>query len=260
MATKKQNRIERILEMLQRENGLPVQVFAAQLGVSHMTVRRDLETMREKGMVRQIHGGVLLAGRYAKEPCESPYTLHTAESQNTQAKHLIGVRAAQLVEENDTLIIDSGSTTEYLAANIPNDKNLTILSYSLNIVTETARMSNVHSVFAGGNLHPNTLMFESAEGLAVVRRFRATKAFISAAGVSADFGITCLNGYERETKVAVIQSSARRILLADSTKFGMIRSEYFADLDDIDVIVTDSTLSKEQRRIIEEKGIELILA
>lgn len=225
-----------------------------------MTVRRDLEEMAGNGVVRLIHGGVLLTDRSGSDLRESLYSLHDAGERNANLKKLIGLRAASLVEEGDALIIDSGSTTECLAAALPDDLHLAVLCYALNIINETARLDHVRSIFAGGDLHRNLLMFESSEGMETIRRFRANRAFISAAGVSRDYGVTCMNSYERETKKAVMESAAQKILLVDASKFGEVRTEYFAELADFDVVISDSRLEEEHRGALRELGIELLLA
>ncbi|MEE8440387.1 MAG: DeoR/GlpR family DNA-binding transcription regulator, partial [Spirochaetia bacterium] len=248
------------LEMLKRENGLPIQTIADHLGVSHMTVRRDLETMVGRELVRLIHGGVLLNPEMYAVGSGANYSLIAAGSVNAQKKRVIGAKAASLIEPEDTLIIDSGSTTEWIARYLPEAISLTVLSYALNVVTETARRPNCRSVFAGGILHENLLMFESPEGLAQIRRFRATKAFVSAAGVSEEFGVTCANAYERETKRAVMASAAERILVVDSTKFELIKSEYFAGLSEFDTIVTDDGADRSIIRAVKKLGIRLVVA
>lgn len=255
----KTGRKETIIELLRYKNGLPVRIIAEKLGVSHMTVRRDLEELASEGRVRLIHGGVLLNPRL-NHGSERPYSLGEAGGENAAVKARIGRRAAELIKPNETLIIDSGSTTEYLADCLPDDRDLTVIGYSLNIISRTARMSRVRSIFAGGLLHANTLMFESPEGLALIRRYRAGKAFISAAGVSPELGVTCRNGYERETKITVIDSSVQKILLADSSKFGVVRSDYFADIGCFDIIVTDFGLDESVAEDLRSRGIEVILA
>ena len=256
----REERLNRIIDMLKRENGLPVQTIAGQLGVSHMTVRRDLEMLVQRELVRLIHGGVLLNPDVFAVGKDATYSLIAAGSVNADKKRRIGARAAALIEPDDALIIDSGSTTEWIARFLPDSMPLTVLCYALNVVTETARRRKCRSLFAGGVLHENLLMFESPEGLALIRRFRATKAFVSAAGVSNDHGVTCANSYERETKRAVMESAARRILVVDSTKFGVIRSEYFADLDEFDTVVTDDGVSREVRATLKKRGIALVVA
>lgn len=259
-AMKKEERIERIIQMLQRENGLPIQTISRQLGVSHMTVRRDLEQLVEENQVKLFHGGVILAPGNELPNGQSPYSLNTAETVRTEEKESVGILAATLVEPQDTLIIDSGSTTEFLARNLPEDLSLTILCYSLNIISATARLKECRHVFAGGTMHENTLMFESPEGINLIKRHRATKAFISAAGAHTEFGVTCLNAYERETKRTVIESSEQKILLVDSSKFGLIRSDYFAELSDFDAVVTNRGVAQEYVTHLEELGVRVHLA
>jgi DeoR family deoxyribose operon repressor len=253
-------RLNRIVDMLKRENGLPVQKIADQLGVSHMTVRRDLETLVDRELVRQIHGGVLLNPELFAVGKDATYSLIAAGSVNARQKRGIGAKAASLIEPDDTLIIDSGSTTEWIARFLPESMPLTVLSYALNVVTETARRSNCRSLFAGGVMHENLLMFESPEGLSLIRRFRATKAFVSAAGISLEHGVTCANGYERETKRAVMESAARRILVADSSKIGIIKPEYFADLSEFDTLVTDDGIDTATARSLRSAGVTIIRA
>jgi DeoR family deoxyribose operon repressor len=102
-------------------------------------------------------------------------------------------------------------------------------------------------------------MLESPEGIEMIKRIRANKSFISAAGVSEKLGVTCATAYEKETKRAVIESSDKKILLVDSTKFGKIKISHFADLTDFDIIITDIGISKEFVNIIKNIGIKLYI-
>jgi DeoR family deoxyribose operon repressor len=238
---------------------MPVQDIADQLGVSHMTVRRDLEVLAADQQIRVIHGGALL-NPAVYTVGDSSYSLIAAGSVNAEQKRRIGSAAVGLIERDDTLIIDSGSTTEWIARFLPEESALTVLSYALNILTETVRKGGCRSVFAGGTMHANTLMFESPEGLDLVRRFRARRAFISAAGVSLQSGVTCANGYERATKRAAMDSAALKILVVDSTKFGSIRSEHFADIEEFDTVVTDGGINAEDSVALRERGLTVIVA
>ncbi len=256
---KPEERRREILELLKRENGLPVQNIADYLGVSHMTVRRDVDLLSARELVRVIHGGVILSPTVHRDQAGTPYSLNTAGEERQAAKERIGERAASLIEPEDTLIIDSGSTTECLARRLPREFPFTVISYALNIVTQTVDAENVRAVFGGGVLHRNLLMFESPEGIGIIQRHRATKAFLSAAGVSCRLGVTCRNAYERATKRAAIESSEQRILLADSSKFDRVRSEYFADLQDFQIVLTDDGVPGSVAEEIREVGIDLMV-
>ena len=182
------------------------------------------------------------------------------ETRKIREKMRIGQNAASLIEPNDTVIIDVGSTTEYLAKFMREDIPVTILCYALNILAEIYRKRNCSPIFSGGYFHENTLMFESPEGINLIRRTRVDKAFISAAGIHAELGVTCANPYELETKKAVLSSSKTKILLADSTKFHKTKIAYFAELKDFDMIITDIDLDEEYKKILRKLKIKLLLA
>ncbi len=222
-----------------------------------MTVRRDLEYLEKKNMVKILHGGAVLT------PSGSPgeerlYVLTQESSINTEEKKKIGMRAASMVQPEDVIIIDAGSTTEWLARHVPDSADVSVLCYSLNVLIELQRKS-CRITLAGGDFHPPTLVFESPESSALIHRYRASKAFMSARGVNVRLGITCSNAYESELKKAVLNSSLARILLVDSSKFGKVGAAYYADLDDFNTIITDSGIPPEYRSYIENRGIELVI-
>ena len=100
-------------------------------------------------------------------------------------------------------------------------------------------------------------MFESSENITLIKNIRATKVFASAAGVHETMGVTCMNNYELEIKQAIIQSGAEKILLADSSKFGVIKPCFITDIDIFDRIITDTNISEEWIQLIRDKGIHL---
>lgn len=257
---KRTQRIEEIRKILHEENGVPIQQLAQHFGVSHMTVRRDLESMVDTDEIKVMHGSVILT-KNADSDLNTYYSLSAAENRYSEKKRRIGAFGATLVEPDDTLIIDTGSTTEYLARSLTSQNNLTIICYALNIVWETARLQDCRHVFAGGLLHTDTMMCESPEGINLIERHRATKAFVSAAGIHSEYGITLtgMHGYERETKRAALRSGKQKILLADSSKFGLVRSDYFADILEFDMVITDDGLSAEYADWIRDNGIRLQL-
>lgn len=257
---KKTDRLKAIMETLRINNVSNVDELSRQLNVSHMTVRRDLVALEQEQEVRVLYGSVMLHPRRTEEAKQAPYSLIAAGAEFPEEKRRIGQLAASLIEPEDSLIIDAGSTTEYLAKYLPEDINYTVLSYALNIVAESARRRNCRTVFSGGLYHENTMMFESPEGLETIRSFRATKAFLSAAGLDADFGLTCMNAYERETKKLAIRSAQKVILLIDSSKFGVVRSDYFAPLSEFDEVITDQGIPDQYVTYIEDLGITVRIA
>jgi DeoR family transcriptional regulator, deoxyribose operon repressor len=256
MPTKKrQDRIARILAALQQTREASFRDLSALLGVSEMTIRRDLEVLSEENKVRLVHSGAILA--VGQRGAFGPYSLPGEGETSADEKARIGKKAASLLEPGDIVIIDAGSTTEWLARSIPAGLPLTVLCYALNILVAVSGDEKRRVVFAGGALRSDTLVFESPEGVGLLRRYRANKAFLSAGGVSDALGITCEDPAEAELKKAAVASSQTRILLADSRKFAAVKPSWFADLKDLQVIITDTGISLEYVEIVRNLGIAL---
>ncbi|QQK09105.1 DeoR/GlpR transcriptional regulator [Miniphocaeibacter halophilus] len=250
------------IDILKIKNYIPIRDLANMLKVSEMTIRRDLKILESQNIVKNIDGVIIYDPMDSSLREESQYDFNAELDKQFKKKSNIGKYAASLIEDGDIIMIDTGTTTQHIISNINPSINITALSYNINILTELRKNPNIKNpnikiLFAGGYYYPNTQMFASVQGVKFIEGIRATKAFLSAAGVHEELGLTCRNSYEVATKKAVINSSIKRILLVDSTKFGVIRSEYFCDLDDIDEIVTDSKISEEWKNLLKEKNIKL---
>jgi DeoR family deoxyribose operon repressor len=254
----KNARIKSIVDMLKFRNAVTIKDLTKKLNVSEMTIRRDLNLLETDNIVELIPGGAIIKTVQDTDRDDEKYLISNEEARRTREKLRIGQKAASLIEANDTIILDVGSTTEYVAKFIREDLPVTILCYALNILVEIYRKRNCRPILAGGYFHDNTLMFESSEGIELIKRTRADKGFISAAGFHETLGVTCANPYEIDTKKAVINSSRSKILLLDSTKFGKTKIGYFANINDFDIIITDSEISDEYRNIIKNNGVDLI--
>lgn len=255
----KNNRVNYLLNRLSIDGFSSIKELSKKLEVSEMTIRRDLWELSKSNIVTLIPGGAILKKNPPIDKDEEKYLIQAAESLMLEEKIKISRKAASLIEPNDVIVIDTGSTTENLPKFIPENMPLTVICYALNILFNVYENKNWKLVFSGGYFHNNTLMFESPEGIEIIKRIRANKAFISAAGVSEKLGVTCATAYEKETKRAVIESSDKKILLVDSTKFGKIKISHFADLTDFDIIITDTGISKEFVNIIKNIGIKLYI-
>jgi DeoR family deoxyribose operon repressor len=253
----KNERIKRIINLLRQKNAVTIKELTRLLNVSEMTIRRDLGLLGSDDIIEIIPGGAIL--KVHDEPNGERYFIENAETRRTREKVRIGKKAASMIKPNDTIILDVGSTTEYVAKFIRDDLPVTILCYSLNILVDIYRKKYSNPIFAGGYFHENTLMFESPEGINLIKKTRADKSFISAAGFHETLGITCPHPYEVETKRASISTSNIKILVMDSTKFGKVKAAHFAEMKDFDMIITDNELGERYRQIIREAGIELIL-
>ncbi len=256
--SKTDKRRQKILDVVKRERAKGLVDLAGLLGVSYMTIRRDMKEMEAEGKLSVING-VAVAGTDPLLANDRPYTLASAGAQMVDEKDRIGRKAVSFIENNDVIIIDTGSTTEFVAKHLPADMNITIICYTINILIEVYKRPNCQIVFPGGFFHDNTLMFESPEGLALIKRNRANKAFISATGVSETYGVMCDNHYECPMKRTIIDSSLNRYLLFDSTKFDRVRIAHYAELGEFNAIITDTGVPKTLNKTAKKLGIDLHL-
>ncbi len=251
---KQEKRLDDILDILREGNAASTKELSQKLNVTEMTIRRDLNILALKNEIRVIHGGAIYTGQ--KFEAEG-YQFFDEETRYKKEKDSIGKKAASLIQHGDTIILDGGSTAECVARHITTDIEITVLCYSLNVINIIYRNKNWKKFISGGYFNDNSLMFEDPLEVNLIKSMRASKAFISATGVSSTLGLTCKNISEVETKKAVIASSDIKILIVDSTKFGKVHIAHFADLDDFNIIITDTDIPQEYRDIVLEKEITL---
>ena len=245
--SKKLDRTNKLIEILKEKNGASVKELANILQVSEMTIRRDLEFLKSNNIVTKVYGATIYNPSNSIDKLSSNYNINDELIKFEHEKNKIGKAAAKLIKNNDVIIIDTGTTTEKLAMN------------NANILDVIRKKKNIKMIFSGGYYHPNTQMFESPEGISLIKNIRASKVFVSASGVHETLGITCSNNYEVATKKAILNSSFEKILLLHSDKFGKVNSSYFADLNEFDTIITDANLSDEWKNRIDSLKIKLIL-
>lgn len=252
---KRDIRINHMISILRNLNGASVKDLSKMLDVSEMTVRRDLNTLQSNNIISWVHGAAIINPEHEQE--DKSYHILSEKGIMGQQKERIGRAAARMIEPNDVIIIDIGTTAEKLARYIPANFPITVLCFTMNVLVEVHKKNVGELIFGGGYYHYNTQLFESPDSINLIRRMRANKFFMTAAGVNEQLGITCVNQHELPTKNACMDSSLEKILMVDSSKFGLVKPAHFANLDQIDTIVTDNDISEYWRELIQEQGITL---
>jgi DeoR family deoxyribose operon repressor len=243
----KLGRINQIIDVLRERNGASIRDLAREFTVSEMTIRRDLERLRQDNVISLVHGAAIYKS----------YNLDLEKGVNISEKERIGKAAARRIQPDDTVIIDIGTTTEHLARYIPQNYSINVLCFTMNSLAEIYKKNIKGFIIGGGSFHPDTQLFESPETIELIRRTRATKFFVSTAGINRKLELTTVNFYEVGVKQTCIQHADQKFLLADSTKFDKVKPAYFARLSDIHVVITDSGIREEWVRILEDMGIEV---
>ena len=252
-----QQRQEAILREVERVGGARVSELVDLLGVSDMTVRRDIEALAVNGLVLKVHGGVTaVVGRSAEEP-----GFRVTSEMNPMQKSAIARVAAGLIAPGSSIAISAGTTTYAVAHELVNVPNLTV-------VTNSPRMADLlHNpqredravVLTGGVRTPSDALAGPVAD-ATLRSLHVDTLILGVHGIHQVAGLTTPNLIEAATNRALIASAQRVIVVADHSKWGVIGLSTIATLDQVDVLVTDAELDTEARRIVAEQVGQLIEA
>lgn len=245
------------MESLNAHGQVNVNELSEILGVTGVTIRNDLAQLEKKRVLIRARGGAI---KYEHNFAEEDYPLSDKQKRHFLEKREIGKRAAELIEENNTIIIDSGSTTYELAKNLKQFNALTVITNALNVATLLAEYNNIDVIVPGGMLKKNSL---SLVGILAERGFRdyyCDKLFLGVDGFDLDFGISTPDPEEAHLNQVMIGKSKEIIVVADSSKFQKRGFAFIAPVNKINTIVTDKGILPENRNKLERLGVKVIVA
>jgi DeoR family deoxyribose operon repressor len=225
-AKARDTRLERMRTMIASVGPLQLSKMAEQLGVTEMTIRRDLAA---PGSPLSCLGGYVLEATLPS--AEDNYVLAEEVDHHTQRKRLACQRAAAFVEDGDSLFVDCGTTMAHFAAALPPEYNLSVVCYSMNIADIFGKRPNTQLMLLGGLYQPSSATFYSDEAVQYLGRLGVNKAFMSAGGADPERGASCSHFHEIAIKQAAIRSAAQRYLVVDESKLGRMRPAFFSPLD-----------------------------
>ena len=250
-----QERQNAILKMLSVQDTVQIAELTERFAVSVATIRRDLDVLERRQMVRRVYGGATLAGT---KPRPRP-VFRSRAIQHHEAKVAIGKAAAALIQSGETVLIDIGTTTLEVACQLKDRTALTVLTNSLPVLNELEESSlDVYAL--GGRLRHQELALCGSLSLASLAGFFVDKAFIGAGGVSLDNGVTVYNPDSAQLSSAIVDRANEVILCADNSKFGYNGFAFVCGLDRIGTVVTDRGLTDEFREGLTRQGIRVIIA
>ena len=255
--TGKRNTVERrtlILEKLNTYGQVNVNDLSKDFGVSEVTIRNDLNQLEQKSALIRARGGAIKPTRVGVD-----FEISDKDKINFREKQRIGQRAAQLVEEGDTIILDSGTTTMELAKNLGEINNLTVITNALNIAMKLAENKNINVIVPGGFLRKQSLSLIGTPAEKGFRGYYCDKLFLGVDGLDIDYGLSTPNVEEAHLNQVMIEYSEQVILLSDSSKFLRKSLAFICSLSAVHTIVTDDHIKPEDQRHIERLGIELLV-
>jgi DeoR family fructose operon transcriptional repressor len=228
--------------------------MAAQLGVSTETIRKDMVVLERAGLLRRVHGGAVPIGRLSYEPAVAN------RNESREEKLRIAKAALEHVPALGSVLIDAGSTTASLVELFPVDRELTVYTNTLTAALALLDRPNLTVISLGGRIRKVTAAEVGEWTARALREVNVDVAFLGANGVSALRGLTTPDPAEAGVKRLMLQAAVRRVLLADSTKLGAVSMCQFGDLQDIDLMITDSGVSESQLEELRAAGLTVQVA
>jgi len=230
-------RREDILSRLHRQGYVSARQLAEDYQVNPSTIRRDLDTMAQLGMIERSHGGATLPA----EPAEIPYDVKIEK--NVAQKRAIAHAVAEIVPHGASLLIDSGSTTLEVARALRSHREMTVVTNDIRVAAEIANQGDVRLIVLGGEALPSVYTLASERAVHLIEELNVDYAVMGADAVDPR-GITNTNSNEVSMKRAMMRAAERVLVVADSSKFGQSALVRVAGLEDVDLIVTDDGLAE----------------
>lgn len=246
-------RYEKIVGLVNERGSIRVTELSELCQVTEETIRRDLDRLEQAGRLRRSHGGAVSVKD--AHHAEIPYT--EREITHAEEKKRIATEAVKRILPKERILLDASSTAWYMAANVP-DLPLTVLTNSIKVATELSSKEKIEVISTGGILAQRSLSFVGPLAERSLDAYHVDKVFLSCKGVHLDRGISESNELQARIKERMIGMADEVILLADSSKFGTRAFTHVADLDQVDVIITDRGIDKATLERLQERGITVI--
>ncbi|NPV55567.1 MAG: DeoR/GlpR transcriptional regulator [Anaerolineae bacterium] len=245
-----------ILDVLARNHSVEVVELAIDFKVSEMTIRRDLLKLEQAGLLRRTFGGAVSVS----SPLALQMSVIEKESVHQQDKIAIGLAAAQLIRDGETVGIGAGTTCAQVGKHLCEDRSITVVTNALNIASDLAHRRCVQLMVTGGTVVERSLALVGPFAEAIFDQVHINKLFLGATGVTYDQGVTTQDLMEASLYKAMISAAQEVIIVADSSKLGLVTFAPMVRIEYVTKLVVDAQASEEYLEKINRMGVEIIIA
>ncbi|MBW5447537.1 DeoR family transcriptional regulator [Cohnella sp. CFH 77786] len=250
-----EERKRQIAGYVQERGRASVPELAERFQVSESTVRRDLRDLEDAKQLRRTHGGAVALQQDGPEP-----SFVEKEDRFRAQKEAVAKQAVSFIEEGDTVFLDSGTTTYYLAKLLKSFQKLTVVTNSNMVAQELSQVKQLHLLLTGGTLRHETQAMVGPLADRAIGSLKVDKLFLAINAIDAESGLTTPNLTEAETKRSMMRSARQVILVTDHSKFGKVSFAKVADLSEIHHCVVDDEVAREVVQEMEAEGIKVTIA
>ena len=249
------DRHNKILDILKVKKEISVQYLSSELDISAVTIRKDLKILEQKKLLFRNHGGATITQPYVNDR-----PVNIKESINYKEKIAIANEAVKIIDNDQYIIIASGTTVTYFAHKINPINKITIVTSALNVASELLNKEHVEILQLGGYVRHSSNSVIGHYSELILKETACSKLFMGADGIDIDYGLSTSNAQEAHLNQQMMESSKEVIVLADSSKFGKRSFGRICGLDMVDHIITDENISQKIVDKITAMGIKITIS
>jgi DeoR family transcriptional regulator of aga operon len=254
---KQSHRNSFILRELRQAGSISVEDLRDKLNVSLATVRRDLQELEHRGLLRRTHGGAIPIEPMIYEAFRHDRSFQDQVDRFAEEKRRIAMAAADLISPGDTIALTAGTTTTEVARNLHALGGITVVTNTVNVAMELCKRKDVHVFVTGGHLRGDWFSLVGLEAVANMSKVYVDLLFIGVNGIDAHKGLTCINGDEAEINRSMVQQAKRKIAVTDHSKLGVVTRWLICPTESIEMLITDSGATDKMIAPYLEKKIEV---
>jgi DeoR family transcriptional regulator of aga operon len=243
-----------ILQLVQEHGKVRVKDLSQRFDTSEATIRSDLRKLHVRGLLQRAHGGAVKSETISVDP-----SLHEKSKLHADEKRRIGEAAAALINDGETIILDSGTTTQQVAKHIKGKKNLQVITNGINVAMELLSVQGLQLILLGGMVRENSFSIVGHFAEDMLNHLSADKLFIGVDACDINYGLTTPNLEESQVNQAMVHMAKEKILVADSSKFGKRSLSRIVSVFEMDKVITDHGLPESIQSELRAKGVDLIL-
>jgi DeoR family transcriptional regulator, aga operon transcriptional repressor len=258
LSRKQQSRLTAILGMLRQSGLVTVESLSVELGVSVVTIRRDLDQLERDGLLQRTHGGAVSIEPLFYEPFKNDRSFQAQVEKLADEKRRIGRAAAALVQHGETIALTAGTTTTEVIRGLPPNRNITVVTNTVNIAMELSKRKDLEVFVTGGHLRGDWFSLVGPTAIQSLQQIMIHTLFIGADGIDSAWGTSCFSSDESDLNSAMVKLSRRRIAVVDHSKFGITAGWRICQTSDLDMLITDTGATDEMVEPFQRAEIKVV--
>jgi DeoR family transcriptional regulator, aga operon transcriptional repressor len=257
-ADKQQVRLTAILSALQQSGSVSVEGLSKELDVSLVTIRRDLDELEGRGLLRRTHGGAVSIEPLFYEPFRNDRSFLAQVERFAEEKRRIGRAAAALIKEGEIIALTPGTTTTEVVRGIPLNRKITVVTSTVNVAMELSKRKDLDVFVTGGHLRGDWFSLVGPTAAQSLSHVMIHTLFIGADGVDAKYGVSCFSPDESQLNSTMVKHAQRKIAVVDHSKFGVTAGWRICPTSDLDILVTDTGATDEMIAPFEKAQVQVM--